>query len=51
MFVLTTGAVTESQPSDWEDISMVYYGGHRTSITAAEAAVLTSAGYGAYIEA
>ena len=44
----TDGTFTEVQP-DNEDIDTVYYGGHILTITDAEAAALTAAGYGAYI--
>jgi hypothetical protein len=49
VFLLNTGAYTERQPSDYTTISKVYYGGHINTITTAEAASLTAAGYGAYI--
>lgn len=51
VFVLTDGSVTDIQPSSWDEVSVVYYGGHRTSITQTEADTLTGAGYGSYIEA
>jgi len=30
-------------------VSVIYYGGHATEVTATEAASLTAAGYGEYI--
>ena len=49
VYLLTSGVFTERQPSDYTTISKVYYGGHATTITEAEAVALTTAGYGAYI--
>jgi hypothetical protein len=49
VFLLTSGAFTERQPSDYTTISKVYYGGHVNDITDSEATALTAAGYGAYI--
>lgn len=51
VFVTTDGVVTENQPASWSQVSSVYYGGHRTLISEAEATVLEDAGYGNYIEA
>lgn len=49
VFLLTSGIITERQPSDYATISKVYYGGHVNDITDSEATALTAAGYGAYI--
>jgi hypothetical protein len=49
VFLLTSGTITERQPSDYATISKVYYGGHANDITDSEATALTAAGYGAYI--
>jgi len=44
VYVTTGGVVTETFPR-WENVATVYYGGHVTEVDAAEAAVLTAAGY------
>lgn len=49
VYLLTNGSYTESQPSDDEEVAKVYLGGHDNEITASEVALLTAAGYGAYI--
>ena len=49
VFLLTSGVITERQPSDYTTVSKVYYGGHANTITDSEATALTAAGYGAYI--
>lgn len=49
VYLLTDGRYTESQPSDSDTISKVYFGGHENVITASEQASLITAGYGAYI--
>jgi hypothetical protein len=49
VFLLTDGTFTENEPADFLTIATTYYGGHIHSITAAESAALTAAGYGAYI--
>lgn len=62
VYKLLDGTYTETQPvsnaawtAGWEllDTSVgdggVYYGGHSYEVSAAEAAALTAAGYGAYI--
>jgi hypothetical protein len=49
VFLFTSGAFTERQPSDYTTIRKVYYGGHVNDITDSEATALTAAGYGAYI--
>ena len=52
--VYASGAVvaSETAPSiDGTDVTRVYSGGRRYLVTDAEAATLTTAGYGAYLEA
>jgi hypothetical protein len=54
VYLLRSGAVTEVDPDGnvihWSDVAHTFYGGHvGEPITAAEAALLTAAGYGAYI--
>lgn len=49
VFKLTNGTYTEQQPTDPTTIAITYYGGHEYPVTAAEAAALTAAGYGANI--
>jgi hypothetical protein len=49
VFLLTDGTFTENEPADFSTIATTYHGGHSHSITAAESAALTAAGYGAYI--
>ena len=49
VFLLTSGVITERQPSDYTTVSKVYYGGHVNNITEEEATALVAAGYGAYI--
>jgi len=49
VYLLTNGTYTENQPSDMATVSKTYHGGHDNVVTDAEAAALTSAGYGAYI--
>ena len=49
VYKLADGTYTENQPSDTEDIAIVYYGGHATELTAQEVSDLTAAGYGAFI--
>lgn len=49
VYLLTNGTFTENQPSDMATVSKTYHGGHDNVVTDAEAAALTSAGYGAYI--
>lgn len=44
VFVMLDGSVSEVF-TNWGNISKVYYGGHTSYVTAAEAAVLTAAGY------
>jgi len=49
VYKLNDGTYTENEPSDMTTVSVIYYGGHATEVTATEAASLTSAGYGEYI--
>lgn len=49
VFKLVDGSFVEYQPSDPDLIAVTYHGGHIHEVTAAEAADLTDAGYGAYI--
>jgi hypothetical protein len=49
VFKLLDGTYTEQQPALWDQIDLVYYGGHTYEVTSAEAAALTAAGYGADI--
>lgn len=51
VFKLTDGSYTEDQPWPDELIAHTYHGGHIHIIDATEAASLTAAGYGEYIEA
>lgn len=44
----TDGTFTEQQPVDG-DVDRIFFGGHLNEVTAAEAAALTAAGYGANI--
>lgn len=50
VFLTTAGIITERQPEVWELIKTVWWGGHINTITDAEAALLTTAGYGANIQ-
>jgi hypothetical protein len=49
VYRLTNGEYTENQPSNSEDISKVFYGGHTTEITTTEQAELIAAGYEDFI--
>lgn len=49
VYILTNGTVTEADPTDWSTVAHALWGGHIEPITAAEAALLTAAGYGANI--
>lgn len=59
IYKLADGSYTESQPGTYLDASVypadeatvlvTYLGGHSYNVTAAEAAALTTAGYGSYI--
>ena len=46
VFKLTDNSYTESQPGDATTISITYHGGHTHTVSAAEATLLTAAGYG-----
>jgi hypothetical protein len=48
VYKLTDGSYVEWQPV-FADIAKVFYGGHETEVTDAEAAELIAAGYGDYI--
>lgn len=50
VYKLVSGAYTESEPSDQTLIAVTYHGGHSHEVSSAEAAALTAAGYGAYVE-
>lgn len=49
VYQLTTGAFVQDQPDDETTIVRVFHGGHDNTVTAAEAALLTAAGYGSYL--
>jgi len=49
VYKLINGTYTENEPSDMTTVAITYYGGHTTEVTSTEAASLTSAGYGDYI--
>lgn len=49
VYLFLDGTVTENQPSNMALVSRVYYGGHNNEVDDNEVAVLTAAGYGAYI--
>lgn len=49
VYILTSGAVTQDDPVDLSLVAHTLWGGHVEPITAAEATLLTAAGYGAYI--
>lgn len=49
VFKLTDGTYTESQPADSTTVAVTYHGAHSHTVTAAEATLLTAAGYGANI--
>ena len=49
VFKLTNNSYTENQPGDMSTVAITYHGGHVHTISAAEAAALTAAGYGANI--
>ena len=51
VFKLNDGTYTETQPYDLSTVAVTYYGGHSYDVSAAEAAALTAAGYGAYLTA
>lgn len=49
VFLLNDGTFTQQQPPDDVGVAHTYHGGHEHPVTAAEAAALTTAGYGAYL--
>jgi hypothetical protein len=49
VYKLTDGTYTEADQSDATAYTVLYHGGHSHEVTAAEAAALTAAGYGAYL--
>lgn len=49
VYLLTNGTVTLQHPADASTVSRVLFGGHTEPLTAAEAALLTAAGYAANI--
>lgn len=49
VYKLNDGSYVENDPADLDTIEISYLGGHTHTITDAEAASLTTAGYGAYI--
>ena len=49
VFKLTDNSYTEAQPGDMSTVKTTYHGGHKHTVSAAEAALLTAAGYGAYL--
>lgn len=49
VYLLTSGAYTETKPSNVSTIAKVYYGGHDIEVDEAEVASLTAAGYGGNI--
>ena len=50
VYKLDDGLYTENEPADSDTIDTTYLGGHIYTISDAEAASLTTAGYSAYIE-
>lgn len=46
VFKLTDSSYTENQPGDASTILVTYHGGHEHPVSAAEATLLTAAGYG-----
>ena len=49
VFRLVDNTITENEPGDPTLVARVYHGAHRNPVDAAEVALLTAAGYGAYI--
>ena len=49
VYKLDDGSYTENEPADFDTIDITYLGGHVYTVSDAEAASLTSAGYSAYI--
>ena len=46
VFKLTDSSYTENQPGDMSTVAVTYHGGHEHPVSAAEATLLTAAGYG-----
>lgn len=51
VFKMIDGSFQENQPSNMDDVAIIYHGGHIHELTAQEEADLIAAGYGDYIEA
>ncbi len=49
VYKLTDDSYTENQPGDMSTVAFTYHGGHVHTVSNAEAASLTAAGYGSYI--
>ena len=49
VFKLTDSSYTENQPGDMTTVLTTYHGGHTHTVSAAEATLLTAAGYGSYL--
>lgn len=49
VFKLTDLSYTENQPGDMTTVLTTYHGGHEHTVSAAEATLLTAAGYGSYL--
>lgn len=53
VFIYSDGTVSESAPDGtvrtWDDVAHALWGGHEEPVTAAEATLLTAAGYGGYL--
>lgn len=48
VYLLVDGTLTEDEP-DYDSITKIYFGGHLNEVNETEVALLTAAGYGAYI--
>lgn len=48
VYLMNDNTITTS-PNDLSAIAKVWFGGHSNPVTAAEATLLTAAGYGAYL--
>lgn len=49
VFKLLDGTYTETQPMTMAEIAVWYHGGHSHTVSTAEAAALSAAGYAAFI--
>jgi hypothetical protein len=50
VYIMNDGTVTEDDPADWDDVRLILWGGRvPVEITVADAALLTEAGYGAFV--